>query len=311
MPPRRVIRATQPRINGALPVFPNYQAETNNAITRAIERYPDPFTDDIFSRNEYFENENLMINARNKINTLRDNNRINAIREASENLRRVTYFDKVIRRIANNIERSIRRGDYFGNNNIANQHMDQANVLVNAAVISLTQASRRLRDLIEIPDQVNAGVENISSDEEDEEYDSDEEYEDEIPIQTIPAPIQSDQINYINNIAENCNGETISPFSLEELQPGNTILIDGKCYDKNDIVNYYNSFLTPNGTFSRPFISPFTRQPYSQQDIAIIRAIKESLPQGGYKRRKTKRNKSNKSNKANKANKAKSKKTKI
>lgn len=95
-----------------------------------------------------------------------------------------------------------------------------------------------------------------------------------------PVNIQNDCQNDMNS-----SGEYISSMSLDELVNGRTVkLSDGHCYSYNDIVNYYNS------RRQQGFISPFTRQPFTQQDIQIVIAIIQTLnrEQGGRKKSKRK-----------------------
>jgi hypothetical protein len=63
-----------------------------------------------------------------------------------------------------------------------------------------------------------------------------------------------------------CNGETESPLSLDELKEGEIVkLSDGRCYNIQDLINFYNSWA--------PRRSPFTRQPFTPQEVEFMRRL--------------------------------------
>jgi len=312
MPPRRrVERAERPNpvgnANRQPPAFPDYVALAEAEANRAVRRFRNPFNDNIFTEPEFTIYIASLRNAQDEILNLGNNPvRVNEITEAANNLRKVCYYYKVANRILNDLVSNAGRRRYLGYENLRQRHINMAENLSASERMELRNRSGDLFRATRRQQNNNHGIEDDEDEDEDEdewddedEDDWDDEGEDEDeqnqPNQPMAQAIPVDQIPYVNNIQQDCNGETVSPFSLEDLQPGNTVLVDGKCYDKNDIVNYFNSFLRPNGTFARPFISPFTRQPFSEHDIAIIRAVKASLTQGGNKRRhRTRKHKSTK-----------------
>jgi hypothetical protein len=88
-----------------------------------------------------------------------------------------------------------------------------------------------------------------------------------------------------------CNGETDSIFSLDELKEGEIVkLSDGKCYNIQDLIHFYNSGTDRN--------SPFTRQPFTPQEVEFMRRltlIRRPLGFNGswggkWKKHKTKKN---------------------
>jgi len=65
------------------------------------------------------------------------------------------------------------------------------------------------------------------------------------------------------------------------------MLSDGRCYSYEFIVQLYNTAARGR----RPFISPFTRQAFSPQDVAIVLTLKQQLRMGGRRRRTRKHHK--------------------
>lgn len=108
-----------------------------------------------------------------------------------------------------------------------------------------------------------------------------------------------------------CNGETESPLSLEPFKEGEIVkLSDGKCYNIQDLINFYNSWA--------PRRSPFTRQPFTQEEVEFMRsltlrrrplAFNGSWAGGKKKTKTTKSKKSKKSKTKPKTKKTKNKKT--
>ena len=109
-----------------------------------------------------------------------------------------------------------------------------------------------------------------------------------VPVPTpAPIPIQDEPLVDVSpplDIPSDCERDVnasdkyISGISMEELIQGQSVkLSDGHCYNHADIVSYYN-----NTTQSRrPFISPFSRVPFTAQDIAIVDALKRQMSRGG------------------------------
>jgi len=63
-----------------------------------------------------------------------------------------------------------------------------------------------------------------------------------------------------------CNGETESPISFDDLKEGEIVkLSDGKCYNIQDLIAFYNS--------GAPRISPLTRQPFTPQEVELMRRL--------------------------------------
>jgi len=106
-----------------------------------------------------------------------------------------------------------------------------------------------------------------------------------------------------------CNGETESPLSLDELKEGEIVkLSDGRCYNIQDLINFYNSWA--------PRRSPFTRQPFTQEEVEFMRRLTlRRRPLGfngswaGGKKKSKKSMKSKKSKTKPKTKKTKNKKT--
>ena len=103
-----------------------------------------------------------------------------------------------------------------------------------------------------------------------------------------PIVITNRDKNWIKANCRDTDSENvpISPISYEALEPNQTILLsDGHCYSYSDIVNYYNS-----RTASRqPFVSPYTRGAFSEEDIQYVKALKRRLGRGGRNRTRTRR----------------------
>lgn len=69
----------------------------------------------------------------------------------------------------------------------------------------------------------------------------------------------------------------------EDYDPATTVMLsDGRCYSYAFIVQLYNNAARGR----RPFISPFTRQAFSPQDVAIVLTLKQQLRMGGRRTRK-------------------------
>ena len=154
------------------------------------------------------------------------------------------------------------------------------------ALINQLTLAQEMQSLLYTEEEVSAEIarqaqlrNRTQRNEEDNDMDADEEPVD-IPAVDIQADCQTDM---------NSSGEYISGISLEELMAGQTVkLSDGHCYNKDDIVNYYRD----KKQRRQPFISPFHRQPFTRQDISIVKTIIRELQnaapeQGGYKKRKT------------------------
>jgi len=77
----------------------------------------------------------------------------------------------------------------------------------------------------------------------------------------------------------------------EDYDPERTVMLsDGRCYSFGFIVQLYNT----SARGRRPFISPFTRLPFTPQDLAIVLTIKQQLSMGGKRTRKRSRTRSKK-----------------
>lgn len=179
-----------------------------------------------------------------------------------------------------------------------------------AASRARTNAEQQLDFLLYTQDEINErNAENDAVNriyEEDNEYgDSDDDMPGIMEVDEEPVDIPAVNIQTDCQTDLNSSGEYISGISLEELAEGQTVkLSDGHCYNNTDIVNYYRD----KKTRQLPFISPFNRQPFTQQDINIVKTImrdlQNALPeQGGYKKHKSR--KSKKSKKSKKARKSK------
>jgi hypothetical protein len=69
----------------------------------------------------------------------------------------------------------------------------------------------------------------------------------------------------------------------EDYDPERTVMLsDGRCYSYAFVVQLYNDAVRRR----RPFISPFTRQPFSPPDVNIVLTIKQRLQMGGAQTRK-------------------------
>jgi hypothetical protein len=107
-----------------------------------------------------------------------------------------------------------------------------------------------------------------------------------------------------------CNGETESPLSYEDFKEGEIVrLSDNKCYNIQDLINFYNSGV--------PRISPFTRQAFTPQEVELMRSLTLiRRPLGfngswsGGKSKKSKKSKKIMKSKKSKKSKTKPKKTK-
>jgi hypothetical protein len=122
------------------------------------------------------------------------------------------------------------------------------------------------------------------------------EVEDEFnPVDIPNTNIETDCTNNKNDA-----GEFISDISLDDLVEGGTVkLSDGRCYNYRDIVQWYKTKTDANEEFT----SPFNRQPFTENDINIVKTLKQQLNLGGYKKhkkRKTNKRKSKKSSKKSK-----------
>jgi len=85
-------------------------------------------------------------------------------------------------------------------------------------------------------------------------------------LPAIPQGFQPSELPNIN-VDTQCNGETYSPISMDPLENGKTVILsDGKCYSFDDIANLYRNS-------HRRFISPLTREPFTEKDINIARTI--------------------------------------
>jgi len=141
---------------------------------------------------------------------------------------------------------------------------------------------------------------------EDEEFDADRVKQIIDQIHANPAlipPEWSHPAGFRITDKGDCNGETESPLSLDELKEGEIVkLSDGRCYNIQDLINFYNS--------GAPRRSPFTREPFTPQEVEFMRALtlrRRPLGFNGswYGGKKTKSMKSKKSmkNKKNKGTK--------
>ena len=105
---------------------------------------------------------------------------------------------------------------------------------------------------------------------------NDSESETEETEEFIPVPIPPVVIEEHCDSDINSSGKYVSSLSLDELQPDATVkLSDGHCYAFQDIVDYYKSKVASR----REFTSPFTREPFTRQDIQWVRTIQQQLEQ--------------------------------
>lgn len=97
----------------------------------------------------------------------------------------------------------------------------------------------------------------------------------------VPVPIT------VPDIEKDCLGETESGISKALLVQGKCVkLSDGRCYNFDDIINFYKK--TPD---KLNLISPYTRQPFKKADIDIILTLIQQGHSGGKRTNLTKRKK--------------------
>jgi len=98
----------------------------------------------------------------------------------------------------------------------------------------------------------------------------------------VPVPIT------VPDIEKDCLGETESGISKDPLVQGKCVkLSDGRCYNFEDIIEFYKK--TPDKV---NLISPYTRKPFKKADIGIILTLIQG--HSGGKRNNTKKRKPNK-----------------
>jgi hypothetical protein len=239
-------------------------------------------------------------------------NRRQEILNALDNLRRAKY-EETARSVAHEKAQEARERNLPGSDVNSRRPFRQAedeasaNWLISSRAVRA--AEQQLDSLLYSQEEIQQREERNNAAYRD--YDSDEETIAEEPIEPIPIDFEPVPIQPLNIPADcqtdlNSSGEFISGISLEELTNGQSVkLSDGHCYNNTDIVNYYRN----KKSRYEPFISPFNRQRFTEQDINIvktlIRDMENALPeQGGYKRhKKTSKRKTKKSKKARKSKK--------
>ncbi len=79
---------------------------------------------------------------------------------------------------------------------------------------------------------------------------------------------------------------TEDPLTGEDYDPARTVMLsDGHCYGYDFIVQLYNNSIRDGSSF----ISPFNRQPFSPQDVAIVRTLKQGARQNAGRRKSRKK----------------------
>ena len=110
------------------------------------------------------------------------------------------------------------------------------------------------------------------------------EVEEEV-MEDVPLPVIHRETDCPND--QNAANEFVSGISLDELVEGQIVkLSDGHCYNYKDIVDFYKSQTRDN----KPFVSPFTRDPFTRADIQMVQTVQRQLGLGGRRmRRRTRR----------------------
>ena len=114
----------------------------------------------------------------------------------------------------------------------------------------------------------------------DPESDSDSDAEAEADVLPQGSDVVIPPVDISNDCDRDKNdfNEFISGISMDELVEGQTIrLSDGHCYNYQDIVQYYNLKIQAR----QPFVSPFTRELFTSDDIRMVQALARRLRMGG------------------------------
>lgn len=153
------------------------------------------------------------------------------------------------------------------------------------------QAENNLTRAYTLLDQARENLNRFVPQEIDED-DIPEEYDNFNPVVIPNINIETDCEGNRND-----QGQIVSDISLDNLEEEQTVkLSDGRCYSYRDIVQWYNT----QTNAGQDFTSPFNRQPFDENDVNIVRTLKQQMNLGGYKKHKSKKSKKHSSKKSKK-----------